>query len=109
MSATTTYPYTFDSISRIGNDNVAIDQRNIQCERIISKNSFEAISEQLFIRKFSRITQLGNFIDCGDKYGIIFEHNGNLFQWNINNGLVFNKMINVSKEYQIWMELLKFD
>jgi len=30
MSATTTYPYTFDSISRIGNDNVAIDQRNIQ-------------------------------------------------------------------------------
>ena len=30
MSDTTTYPYTFDSISRIGNDNVAIDQRNIQ-------------------------------------------------------------------------------
>ena len=30
MSATTTYPYTFDSISRIGNDNIAIDQRNIQ-------------------------------------------------------------------------------
>ena len=30
MSATTTYPYTFDSSSRIGNDNVAIDQRNIQ-------------------------------------------------------------------------------
>ena len=30
MSSTTTYPYTFDSISRIGNDNVAIDQRNIQ-------------------------------------------------------------------------------
>lgn len=30
MSATTTYPYIFDSISRIGNDNVAIDQRNIQ-------------------------------------------------------------------------------
>lgn len=30
MSATTTYPYTFDSTSRIGNDNVAIDQRNIQ-------------------------------------------------------------------------------
>ena len=30
MSGTTTYPYTFDSISRIGNDNIAIDQRNIQ-------------------------------------------------------------------------------
>ena len=30
MSGTTTYPYTFDSSSRIGNDNVAIDQRNIQ-------------------------------------------------------------------------------
>jgi hypothetical protein len=24
------YPYTFDSVSRIGNDNTAIDQRNIQ-------------------------------------------------------------------------------
>ena len=27
---TSTYPYTFDSMSRIGNDNTAIDQRNIQ-------------------------------------------------------------------------------
>ena len=28
--STTTYPYVFDSISRIGNDTPAIDQRNIQ-------------------------------------------------------------------------------
>ena len=27
---TTSYPYTFDSMSRIGNDNKAIDQRTIQ-------------------------------------------------------------------------------
>ena len=27
---TTAYPYTFDAMSRIGNDNPAIDQRNIQ-------------------------------------------------------------------------------
>ena len=27
---TTVYPYTFDSMSRIGNDNTAIDQRNVQ-------------------------------------------------------------------------------
>ena len=27
---TSTYPYTFDSMSRIGNDNTAIDQRNVQ-------------------------------------------------------------------------------
>lgn len=27
---TTDYPFTFDSLSRIGNDNVSIDQRNIQ-------------------------------------------------------------------------------
>ena len=30
MSSTTNYPYTFDSMSRIGNDNVSINQRNIQ-------------------------------------------------------------------------------
>ena len=30
MSTTSVHPYTFDSISRIGNDNTAIDQRNIQ-------------------------------------------------------------------------------
>ena len=30
MSSSSTYPYTFDSMSRIGNDNTAIDQRNIQ-------------------------------------------------------------------------------
>ena len=30
MSTTQVYPYTFDSMSRIGNDNVAIDQRSIQ-------------------------------------------------------------------------------
>lgn len=30
MSNTSVYPYTFDSMSRIGNDNPAIDQRNIQ-------------------------------------------------------------------------------
>ena len=30
MSQTTAYPYTFDSMSRIGNDNVTIDQRSIQ-------------------------------------------------------------------------------
>lgn len=30
MSQTTAYPYTFDSMSRIGNDNVSIDQRTIQ-------------------------------------------------------------------------------
>ena len=30
MSSSTVYPYTFDSMSRIGNDNVALDQRNIQ-------------------------------------------------------------------------------
>ncbi len=28
--ASSTYPYTFDSMSRIGNDNTAIDQRSIQ-------------------------------------------------------------------------------
>ena len=38
MSATTTYPYTFDSSSRIGNDNVAIDQRNIQNMNNYQKN-----------------------------------------------------------------------
>ena len=27
---TSIYPYTFDSISRIGNDSVVIDQRNLQ-------------------------------------------------------------------------------
>ena len=27
---TTAYPYSFDAMSRIGNDNPAIDQRNIQ-------------------------------------------------------------------------------
>lgn len=30
MSSTSIYPYTFDSMSRIGNDNTAIDQRTIQ-------------------------------------------------------------------------------
>jgi hypothetical protein len=30
MSSSSIYPYTFDSMSRIGNDNPAIDQRNIQ-------------------------------------------------------------------------------
>ena len=30
MTATTAYPYTFDEMSRIGNDYPAIDQRNIQ-------------------------------------------------------------------------------
>ena len=30
MASTTAYPYSFDSMSRIGNDNPAIDQRNIQ-------------------------------------------------------------------------------
>tara|TARA_B110001452_G_scaffold263125_1_gene264125 strand:- start:935 stop:1504 length:570 start_codon:yes stop_codon:yes gene_type:complete len=30
MSNTSAYPYTFDALSRIGNDNVAVDQRNIQ-------------------------------------------------------------------------------
>ena len=29
MTSTVAYPYTFDSMSRIGNDNPAIDQRNI--------------------------------------------------------------------------------
>ena len=30
MASTTAYPYTFDSMSRIGNDETAIDQRTIQ-------------------------------------------------------------------------------
>ena len=30
MSNTSVYPYSFDSMSRIGNDNIAVDQRNIQ-------------------------------------------------------------------------------
>jgi hypothetical protein len=30
MTSTVAYPYTFDSMSRIGNDNPALDQRNIQ-------------------------------------------------------------------------------
>lgn len=30
MSSASIYPYTFDSMSRIGNDNTALDQRNIQ-------------------------------------------------------------------------------
>ena len=30
MTSTVAYPYTFDTMSRIGNDNPAIDQRNIQ-------------------------------------------------------------------------------
>ena len=30
MSATTSYPYTFESSSRIGFDNVVNDQKNIQ-------------------------------------------------------------------------------
>ena len=30
MSQTTAYPYSFDSMSRIGNDNVNIDQRSVQ-------------------------------------------------------------------------------
>ena len=30
MASTTAYPYTFDSMSRIGNDSPAFDQRNIQ-------------------------------------------------------------------------------
>ena len=30
MASTTAYPYTFDSMSRISNDNPAIDQRNVQ-------------------------------------------------------------------------------
>ena len=29
-TSTTAYPYSFDSMSRIGNDNTAIDQRTIQ-------------------------------------------------------------------------------
>ena len=32
------YPYTFDAISRIGNDSVAIDQRNIQNTRYRSRS-----------------------------------------------------------------------
>ena len=63
MSATTTYPYTFDSISRIGNDNVAIDQRNIQNmnnanynnSRIINLNNVDKDDDVLFdIKHYSQ-------------------------------------------------------
>ena len=30
MTSTSTYPYIFDSMSRIGNDNTAVDQRHLQ-------------------------------------------------------------------------------
>ena len=69
MSGTTTYPYTFDSMSRIGNDNVSIDQRINAAISIVGHKP--STTQDLYSKRPLEIDPIiGSIIEVGNKLNV---------------------------------------
>ena len=100
-------PSRYLSLLLFSSDSIDKDQ-NIECQSIHSNESLQSNIKNLVSSFDARSVQTKyvQFLNCGDKHGIIYEYNGNLLQLSLQNineyNLSFDKVINVDEDDQIW-------